>query len=112
MNIKKHINDINKHGVSEFFRKLNTLIRKFYFFLFITFFSIPLILTLLITNFFVNFRFGVIRSGRIGHLIANTELYLAEKKRDNQLKKKILIFFAIVMMVLQILFYKKSIQRF
>ena len=88
MNIKKHISDINKYGNFEFFRKLNVLIRRFYFFLFITFFSIPLILTLLITNFFVNFRFGVIRSGRIGHLIANTELYLAEKKRDNQLKKK------------------------
>ena len=88
MNIKKHISDINKYGNFEFFRKLNVLIRRFYFFLFITFFSIPLILTLLITNFFVNFRFGVIRSGRIGHLIANTELYLAEKKRDNQLNKK------------------------
>ena len=47
---------------------------------FIFFFVPPLILFLISINKFINFRFGIIRSSRIGHFIANTELYILEKK--------------------------------
>jgi len=49
-----------------------------YFFIYI-FFS-PIIIFLMFFSFFKKIRFGSIRTERVGHLLANTELYLLEKR--------------------------------
>jgi len=46
-------------------------------------FFFPLSLFFLILSFFIKIRFGGMRTERIGHFIPNTELYLIEKKIEN-----------------------------
>ena len=41
--------------------------------------AIVILLLLILINFFIRIRIGFIRSERIGHFVANTELYLCEK---------------------------------
>ena len=84
--IIKHANDIKKFGFYELLRKGKTLCRKILNILILFFFvPFPLILIFFLRPFVI-FRFGIIRSSRVGHFISNTEVYLAEK---NFLKKRI-----------------------
>ena len=51
-------------------------------------FFLPLIIAIIILKPLVKIRFGLINSDRIGHLAANTELYLCRKKyKEKELVK-------------------------
>lgn len=78
--IYKHYRDIKKFGISEFFRKTKILAFLILNNLLIIFFVLPSFLIFFLISKFIVFRFGIIRSSRVGHFIANTELYLLEKK--------------------------------
>ena len=82
--LKRHFIEIQKKGFKEFIRKFKWLSFEFLS-LFISIFFAPIIflIMILISKFFI-FRFGIIRSSRVGHFIANTELYLIEKKLQNK----------------------------
>ncbi len=78
--IKRHYIEVKQKGFNELIRKFKWIITEIINLFFIFFFVPPLILILILINKFINFRFGIIRSSRIGHFIANTELYILEKK--------------------------------
>ena len=78
--IKRHYIEVRQKGFNEFIRKFKWIVTEIINLFFIFFFVPPLILFLISINKFINFRFGIIRSSRIGHFIANTELYILEKK--------------------------------
>ena len=80
--IKKHINDIRNLGVKEFLRKTNILIKKILN-TFLILIALPTLFFLILIKPFINIRFGIIRSSRVGHFLANTTLYLCEKKIEN-----------------------------
>ena len=82
--IKRHFKEVKKYGFGELYRKLKWLFSEILISFFTFFFVPPLIFFLILFSKFINFRFGIVRSSRIGHFIANTELYLIEKK----IKKK------------------------
>ncbi len=88
MKIKKHYLDIKRLGVLEFLRKLRVLSSIILNKLIILFIVLPSFIFFFLLSRFVIFRFGIIRSSRIGHFIANTEIYLAEKKMFDSRKKK------------------------
>ena len=76
----KHYSDIKKYGIKEFFKKIKIffLILLNYFLIF--FFAIPVLILCIIISPLILIRFGIIRSSRVGHFLANTELYLCRKK--------------------------------
>ena len=82
--LKRHYIEIKKNGFSEFNRKFKWIISKTLNLFFIILFVPPIIVLLILISKFINFRFGIIRSSRIGHFIANTELYLIEKKLNKK----------------------------
>ena len=86
--IKKHINDIRNLGVKEFLRKTNILIKKILN-TFLILIALPTLFFLILIKPFINIRFGIIRSSRVGHFLANTTLYLCEKKIENSKIKNI-----------------------
>ena len=77
---KKHYIDIKNRGLKEFIRKIKVLIFKIINFFLIIFFAIPIFSVVVLISPFFLIRFGVIRSSRVGHFVANTELYLCKKK--------------------------------
>jgi putative glycosyltransferase (TIGR04372 family) len=77
--LKYQISDIYKGGLFVFFKK----IYKIFLILFsspVFFIAIPIVLFIRILAPFYLIRFQGLVSSRIGHLAANTELYLCEKK--------------------------------
>ena len=109
--INKHYLDIKKLGAKELLRKvkiLNLLILKI---LLILFLVLPLIVIFIIISKFIVFRFGIIRSSRIGHFIANTELYLSEKKILRNNSKILLDFVAFDSVGISNSYLKKHYQK-
>ena len=87
---KKHYFDIKKFGIYELLRKIKVLTLEIINILLIIFIVSPLFIVFILISNFVIFRFGIIRSCRVGHFIANTELYLCEKKIQISSPKKII----------------------
>jgi len=85
--LKNQLIQISQGGITLFLKKIyNALGFVLYFPLCILFFPI-LILIRLISPFFI-IRFGELVSSRIGHLAANTELYLCEKDSNINVPNK------------------------
>ena len=80
LKVKKHYTDIKNKGKKEFLRKIKILIFRLINFFLIIFFAVPILFIAILISPFYLFRFGIIRSSRVGHFIANTELYLCKKK--------------------------------
>lgn len=85
--ITKHIQDIREKGIKEFLRKFKNFIFLVINFLLIIFFAIPTFALVIVVSPIYLIRFGVIRSSRVGHFMANTELYLCKKKLKTDYQK-------------------------
>ena len=88
----KNLNDIKKLGLKEFYRKFLILLRVI---LFIPFSILGFLFSILIRLLspLVLVRVNRLISQRLGHYIAETELYLSEREFDSNKKKYFDIFF-------------------
>ena len=109
--IKKHFFDIKQFGAKDFFRKLKILNFIILKNILVVFLVLPLILIFIIIRKFIVFRFGIIRSSRIGHFIANTELYLAERKFLTNNSKISFDFIALDSVGISNLYLKKHYEK-
>ncbi len=88
--IDKHYSDIKKLGTAEFLRKLKLLTLKLINIFLILILVLPSLIIMFLLSIFIVFRFGIIRSSRVGHFIGNTEIYLCNKKMQNKNSKIII----------------------
>lgn len=83
--IKRQLNDLYNRGFIELFQKLN---KSFLLLLFL-----PVAIVVRFISPFTLIRVGALRSERIGHYAANTELYLCERDAGLQPRQAIDFFF-------------------
>lgn len=83
--LRYQVNEIRKGGLFVFFRKLKLFL--------ISLLLLPMIFIVRLIRHFVFIRFGSLRSERIGHYAADTELYLCERDTGLQPRRTFDIFF-------------------
>ena len=79
--INKHVQDIKKYGLKEFFRKLSVLLNNFFYFpsLILGFF---LFIIIWLLSPILLIRVNKLISQRLGHYLTEVELYLAEQEKS------------------------------
>lgn len=85
--LKKQFQQFKKNGIVFLYKKVRIILEIIsYILLCIIFFPI-IVLIRIISPFFI-VRFGILNSSRIGHLAANTELYLCKKDKKINVPNK------------------------
>uniref|UniRef100_UPI0040472DF9 TIGR04372 family glycosyltransferase n=1 Tax=Algoriphagus sp. TaxID=1872435 RepID=UPI0040472DF9 len=85
----KHYTETRNGGIIVLLRKLKSFLRVIFILLF-SVLALPIVLLIRLIRPFYLIRFGTLFSSRIGHLAANTELYLCERDAGiNQPQKRI-----------------------
>jgi putative glycosyltransferase (TIGR04372 family) len=85
--ILDHHGDVKAFGFAEVVRKTRVFILNILYPFTITLALAPFVLIVIILRPIVWFRFGVMRSDRFGHFIADVEVYLCERDRLQTSKK-------------------------
>jgi putative glycosyltransferase (TIGR04372 family) len=77
--IARQVKQIHQGGITVLLQKIDLLLGKFYRLPFY-FFAIPVVLIIRLIKPWLIVRMGILRSTRLGHFAANTELYLCEQE--------------------------------